>query len=61
VAVDAVDLVSDAGGELIDCCHAFKLRREQGEGKRFVRFFCVGGGETGKGLNAWGLCREKDI
>jgi hypothetical protein len=32
----------DTGGELSGCCHTSNMRTGQREGKKFVRFFCVG-------------------
>lgn len=38
-ASDACELVCDAGGELIDCCHALNLRITQSRGKIFFALF----------------------
>lgn len=56
VGVDAGELVSDAGGELIDCCHVSFVRGGSVECKGFVRVFCVqiGGGRLRCGVR--GVC-----
>lgn len=56
MGVDARELVSDAGGELIDCCHGFFVRGGSVGRKGFLRIFCVEGGGGRLKREVRGVC-----